>query len=120
MNDQQHRSTDPKPLIASLTVRRSSDRGSQLVQNHERRIPEERARKGDALDLAGRERPSTLADCGVVPLRQGAHEDVRTRTGRRGLHRPVAGGGQPEPDVVCDAAAKERRLLRHPRDLRSP
>ena len=102
-------------------ARRSPDRGARSARP-ESRAPHPGGTRARG-QCAGPRRPRAAARprrprCRT--RREGAHEDVRTRTGRRGLHGPVGGGGQPEPDVVGDAAAKERRLLRHPRDLRPP
>ena len=69
---------------------------------------------------AGRQRPPAVADDRLVAVRAAADERVGARE-RGGLaHALVVGGPVAEPDVVGDGATEERRLLRHPGDLRPP
>ena len=93
--------------------------GRRLVEDDERRIAQEGARQPDPPALARRQRPPAVAHDGPVAAGQRADEGVGTGECGGGAHRAV-GRRPPEPDVVGDAAAHERGVLRHPRDEPAP
>jgi hypothetical protein len=78
VRDQQHGSAQPKPLDRlgdHLGTGPIEIRG-RLVENHERRVAHERARKCNAAPLASRKRASSVADDRVVARGQGLDEPV--------------------------------------------
>ncbi len=123
VGDQQHRAAAPKPFdrlthdpcALRIEVRR------RLVENDERCVAKERAGKGDALALSGREQPGSLSDEGGVAVRAGRSMSASApASARRLAHALVRGGRVAEADVVGDRATKEGRALRHPGDLPTP
>ena len=85
----------------------------RLVEQNERRIMQEHARKADALALAARQRIAQFADRRVQALRK-----TRDQTGQRrllaGLHELLGGSiGLGERDVIPHRAGEQMRLLRH-------
>src|SRR5262249_44425640 len=89
-------------------------------ENDERGIAQKGTSERDPLHLPRGERPSALADQGLVPGREAPHEVVRARERRSLPDAGVRGGRVGEPDVLGDSSPKERRRLRHPRDLTPP
>ncbi len=91
--------------------------GGRLVEDHERRVAEERPGERDPPRAgrpraggrrrrpASRSRPAARARSASAPASDG-----------RLAHALVGRAGGAEPDVVGDRAAEERRPLRHPRD----
>ena len=122
VRDQQHGAPGAQPLdrlADELGVDRVEVRG-RLVEDHERRVAQERARERDPLPLAGRQAPPALADDRAVPVRQPGDERVGAGLLGGGTHAVVGRRGVAEPDVVGDGAAKQRRILRHPGDVCAP
>ena len=123
VRDQQHRAPGAQPLdrlADELGARRVEVRG-RLVEDHERRVAQERARERDPLPLAGRERPPALADDRLVPVGQRGDEARRRRPARR---RPArARRSRRDRRAGCcrrpcrgrasAAAAPRRRCARH-------
>ncbi len=94
--------------------------GSRLVEDDERCVPEERSREGDALPLAGRDRPAPVPDDRAVAVGECANELVGA--GEPGCRDDalVVGGRLSQPDVVRDRPVKERRPLWNPRHGTAP
>ncbi len=95
--------------------------GGRLVEDHERRVAQERPRQCDAPALAGGERAATVADDRLVAARQRPHEAVGAcEHGRvpnlRRRRRPAS----PSLMLSRDGAAEEGRVLRYPGDLAAP
>ena len=122
VRDQEHGAPGAQPLdrlADELGVDRVEVRG-RLVEDHEGRVAQERARERDPLPLAGRQAPPALADDRAVPVRQPADERVGAGLLGGGPHAVVGRRGVAEPDVVGDRAAKQCWILRHPGDVRAP
>ena len=87
------------------------DRRERLVQQQDRRIPQERAGNGDALALAAGEADAALADDGVVALRQAGNETVGVGRPCGGFHFGVARVRLAEADVLRRRAVEQVRVL---------
>ena len=122
MDDQEHRPVGAQAFdrLAHELGARRVEVGGRLVEDHERRIAEERAGERDPLGLSSRERPPAVADQRLVAVRKLADETVGAGQPRRVGDVAIAGARVPEADVVRDGATEERRVLRHPGDLRAP
>ena len=94
-------------LVLHIQARR------RLVQQHDRRIFEQRAGDGDALALAARKPGAVLADHGVVALRHAAHELVAVGGTRGRKHFLFGGIATPEADVSHHRVVKEQHVLEH-------
>ena len=98
-------------------LRRRVDAGGGLVEQQERRLPDQGSGQGDSLALAAREGLSALCEYGVVAVRE-AHDRVvnASRVGC-GFHLVVACVGAAVADVVGDCESEENGLLQDERDL---
>ena len=85
--------------------------GVRLIEDHQPRVPVQRARQRDALTLAAREQAAAIADLGVVALGQPQDEIVRLRQLRGADHRLRIRLLQPR-DVGGNAAGEQLHLLR--------
>ncbi len=92
------------------------ERTGGLVEQQDRRVLEDRPRDRDALALAAREPRATLAEEGVVALRQTADELIGRGRARGVLDLGVRGAGTPIADVLARARTEQHRLLRHEAD----
>ena len=92
----------------------------RLVEDHEPRVAQERARQRDALTLTRRERAPALAENRPVSGRQLFDEPVGAGERGGGAYPCVVRRRVSEPDVVGRGGPKEGRSLRHPRDVRPP
>ncbi len=91
--------------------------GGRLVEHHDGRVPDHRARDSDPLALPTRQRRPALADDRVVPLGQGLDERVGVRL-RRGGDDVVAGRLRAAVgDVLPDGRMEQLRLLQHEGDV---
>ena len=98
-------------------LRRGIEVGARLVEHHEARRAEHRARERDALALAGREPLASGADLGAIALGRRRIMRARRRAGRRAPppRRPPAEAR----DVVAHDAGEELRVLRQVADVRA-
>ena len=87
------------------------DRRQRLVQQQDRRVPQQRAGDGDALALPAREADAALADHRRVALRQAGDEAVRVGRPRRRLDLGVARVRLAEADVLRRRAVEEIGVL---------
>ena len=87
------------------------DRRERLVEQQDRRIPQERAGDGDALALAARKADAALADHRVVALRQAGDEAVSVGRPCGGFHFGVARVRLAEADVLRRRAVEQVRVL---------
>ena len=92
------------------------ERRGRLVEDHDRRVLQQRARDRDALLLAARELQPALADDRVVALRRRGDEAVDVRRARRAFDLGAAGAGAAVGDVVFDGVVEEHGVLRHDAD----
>ena len=123
VRDEQHRPPGAQPL-----ARLGHDRGAgpvevgrRLVEDDERRLPQERPGERDATALARRERAAAVADDRRRSRRAAPRRSGRPRRARlpRARRRSVA-PGRPRRMLSATVAAEDRRLLRHPREVRAP
>ena len=93
------------------------DRRRRVVEHEDARVGEHRARDGDALALAARQREPAFAHERVVAV--GERVDERRSPGdrRRTAHVVVGGVGPAVRDVVAHAVGEEERVLEHHSDL---
>ena len=94
-------------LVLHIQARR------RLVQQHDRRVFEQRAGDGDALALATGKFGAVLADHGVVALRHAVHELVAVGGTRGRKHFLIGGATTPEADVSHHRVVKEQHVLEH-------
>ena len=108
--------------IASATTLRALgvEVRRRLVENHERRVAEERTGEREPASLSGRELAPTVPDDRLEAAGKPRDECVRTRKRGRFAHAPVVGRRVAEADVVRDRAPEERRALRHEGRLPAP
>ncbi len=85
----------------------------RLVEDEDRRIPQDCARDRYALFLTAGESVAALADHGVVPVVETGNELVDLRDARCLLDLGVRGVGFREPKVLTNRRVEEIRLLRH-------
>ena len=105
---------------ADPRLRRRVDRRGRVVEDEDARVHGDRARDGDSLALAARERDSALADDRVVALRQLGDELVApARAARRDSTSSSVASGRAEGDVLAHGRGEEERVLRDDRDLRA-
>ena len=103
-----------------LPGRRPVQVRGRLVEQQQRRVPQERPGQRDPLALARGQGAAALADHGVVAVRQGSDEGIGAR-GRGGPLDPgPAGVRAAERDVLRYRAGEQVRQLRHPGDLLTP
>src|ERR1051326_3564538 len=93
------------------------ERAGRLVEDENARIGDERARDGDALALAARERGAALADDGVVALGELEDEIMRAGEPRRRDHALERHARIGERDVLAHRAVEQHVLLQHDADL---
>jgi hypothetical protein len=95
---------------------RRIDRGRRIVKDEHRGIREDRARNRDALALAAGQRKASLAEQGVVAVRQVGDELRRARQLRR-LRDLLVGRVRPrEADVLAHRVREQERLLENERN----
>ena len=94
--------------------------GGRLVEQQQRRVPQERPGDRDPLPLTRRQPQAPFPERGVVALRQLRDEPVGTRQPRRRGDRVPAGPGPPQPDVRRHRSRHEHRVLGNPGDLPPP
>ena len=87
------------------------DRGERLVQQQDRRIPQQRAGDGDALALPAREADAALTDHRIVGLRQAGDEAVRVGRPCGRFHLGVARVRLAEANVLRCRAVEEVGVL---------
>ena len=92
----------------------------RLVEQHERRVPQERAGERDPLPLARGQSPGAFGQLAVEAV--GQRVDKLRRAGPRGgpPDRGWCGAWFAERDVVSDGTGEQVRALRHPGDLPPP
>ncbi len=92
------------------------ERGGRLVEQKERRVAQDRARNGDALALAARQRDAALAELRLESVRQPADEFGGMSKLRGALDLGVVGVGPAEADVFARGRGEHHGVLRHQRD----
>ncbi len=92
------------------------ERARGLVEQQQRRIHQDRARKREALALAARQLQSAIADDGVVAVGL-IHDEIVGRRGARGSNDLGVGRAEPpERDVGADRVVEEGDVLTDHRD----
>ena len=101
---------------ADLVLLRGVDRRRGVVEDQHARVGEHRARDGDALTLAARERVAVLADHGLVAVGQRLDEvgGARERGGAPDLVEVRFRVG--ERDVLAHGVGEQERVLEHDAD----
>ena len=87
----------------------------RLVQQHERRVVQERTCDADALALPSRKRIAQLADVRVVAVRQRLDEVMDRSRLRRRDDALARCAGTPDLDIAGDRVVEQPGLLRHVR-----
>ena len=91
--------------------------GSWLVENQDRRIPQECASEGDTLLLAAGEVSAAFIEQGLVSAGQ-FHDEFVSLSSFSGGHNLVKGGVRPSiGDVLPDGSSEEDGVLRDHADL---
>ena len=102
----------PCGRFASAATSSSSDAGVQgrgrLVQDDDRRVPQDRPGDRDPLPLPAGQVRAALADVRVEPVRQPGGELVHQRQPRGPPHVPV-----PRPRVAADDVLPQRPVQQH-------
>ena len=89
------------------------ERAGGLVEQDERRVVEEDARKADALALAARERVAQLGDGRVETLRQAVDEGAK-RSGAASVEQlGIGGAGVRNQQILAYGAAEQMCVLGH-------
>ena len=101
---------------ADLVLLRGVHRRRGVVEDQHARVGEHRARDGDALTLAARERVAVLADHRLVPVGQRLDEVGRARERGGAAHLVEVRLGVGERDVLAHAVAEQERVLEHDAD----
>ena len=141
VRDQQERAPDPEPLDRVGDERRAQrvEVGGRLVEEHERRVAQERARERDPPALARRQLPPPLPDLGLVAdgeagrrtraLPRASPPPARPRSPAVGSPRRMLSATVPRKRVgrwgtqamrLRHAAASQRRRGRASRPGRAP
>ena len=89
------------------------DRRQRLVEDQDRRIPQQGAGDRQPLALAARQHDAALADHRLVALRQGRDELVRIGVASRRLELVPIGIGLAEPQILFDRAVEQIGVLVH-------
>ena len=97
--------------------RRGVQPGGRLVEEQQRRIPDDGPGDREPLALTARQQPAALADPGVVALVEPRDEAVRVGGFGRRAHLRVGGVGLAPPDVLGDGAVEDQGLLQHRADV---
>ena len=95
------------------------DGAGGVVEDEDGGVVEQRARDGDALPLAARQRVAALAHLAVEPLRERVDELLGARGARRRPHVVVGRVGTAVGDVVAHAGREQERLVEHQADGRA-
>ena len=103
--------------LENLVLRLAVDGRGRVVEQQDRRLEQHRARDGETLALAARQRVAALAEDGVVALRQLQDEVVGRRDPRGLLDLRRGGAGMAEGDVGRDGVRKQEALLEHEPDV---
>ncbi len=93
------------------------DRARGIVEDQDARVRQDGPGEGDPLPLASRQAQPSLADDGVVTLRQLFDERVRLGGACGRLHLAVCGGRVPVGDVRPHRVGEEEALLEDDADL---
>ena len=89
------------------------DRAGGVVEHEDGGVVEQRARDGDALPLATRQRVAALTHLAVEAFGQRVDEGLGPRRARRGAHELVAGVRAAVGDVLADGRREEERFVEH-------
>ena len=92
------------------------DRRGRVVEDEDARVGQQRARDGQALTLAARQRQAALADARVVALGQLGDEPVGLRPARGSLDLLARGVLARVGDVLGDRGAEQERVVVDDRD----
>ena len=93
------------------------ERARRLVENHDRRILEERAGDRQALSLAARQVAASFADHGLKAVRRAVDEFARLGLLERKLHLGRGRVGLADAQILLDRAREDERLLEHDPDV---
>jgi len=121
VRDHDRRAVARQPIerIHDLALCSGVHRARGLIQDEQRRIPQERPSQRDPLALSAGQQHPALADARLVALGQRQDEVVRVRRPRGGLQLGCAGPGVRVGDVRRHARGEEHGLLEHDRQLPS-
>ena len=108
-----HQSVE-RVLHQSLTL--SVERGSRLIEQQQRSVPQQRARDRDALALAARQARTAFAEEGVEAVGQRVQEIGGIGVARRLPQLLVARVPIAVAQIVASRGGEDHRLLRHHRD----
>src|SRR5262245_57485788 len=103
--------------LLDVTLGFRIERGGGLVEQDDRRIPDQRARDRDALALAARQFEAVFANRRVVATRKDHDEIVRMRGLGRGDDFGLGRTGPAEGDVVAHRSPEQKYVLTDGRDL---
>ena len=93
------------------------ERGGGFVENHDRRVFEQRPRNRESLALAARQETSALADISLQGIGLTCHEIAGLREVERMGDFRLAGVGFADGEILLDRAGKQHRLLKHHADV---
>src|SRR5208283_3214606 len=100
-----------------LPLRRRVERARRLVEDHDRRVLEQRASNRQALTLAAREAAAPFADDGLYPLVLARDESFGLRELQRDVDLGRRGVGLADAQILLDRAGEQHRLLKNDADV---
>ena len=119
MRDDERRATGDGAIerVENLVFRFAIDCGRRIIEQQDRWLQQHRPRDGETLALAAAEAVATLAEHGVVALRQLQDEFVGGGDARGALDLFACRIGMTEGDVGRDGVGEEKTFLKNEPDI---
>src|SRR5437879_3042804 len=119
MGDNQGRAARRGPLqrVHNGSLGSRIQAGGRLIQNQDRRVPQNRTRDGDPLLLPPGEGRASLRHYSLVAVGESLNELVGVGRDRRGGDLFVAGTRTPKRDVFADGAPEQQLVLQNQANL---